>query len=245
LKSFPSKQQLTRLLGDDDYFVWEYHGKGLGWIFRSRVKVITRFFRQLQPKPRMILDVGCGPMFISTSLASNHLGEYVGIDVLPTERLKKYKDVMKKLGLQEVETIRASAESLPLKECAFDFVLSLDVLEHLAKSKRAILEIKRVTKNGCTVAISLPLENSIQRFSRIGFKLLKPKPFENNATDSGKESIKVPITKTPDYHYVGDVDSYDSMSTQLKSNFKLQCTKYAPLGFISAININAVHFLKK
>lgn len=192
----------------------------------------------------MILDIGCGPMFISSTLVSSSSSEYVGIDVLPVERLKKYKDVMKKLGVKQIDVIRASAESLPLRKTVFDFVLSLDVLEHLRKSKRAIMEIKRVTKNEGAVVISLPLENSLQKLSRIGFKLVKPKPFSNNGSASVQERINVPITRTPDYHYGGDVDSYGSMYEILKDNFEPLFTKYTPLGFFRAININAVHILK-
>jgi SAM-dependent methyltransferase len=231
-------------LGDDDYFVWEYYGAGLGWIFRSRVNVIMSFLRLSQAKPEMMLDVGCGPMFISSTLLLSSSTVYVGIDVLPVKRLKKYKDVMKKLGVKLIDIIRASAESLPLRKTTFDLVLSLDVLEHLHKSRRAIMEIKRVTKNEGTVVISLPLENSLQKLSRIGFKLMKPKPFSNNEPDSVQERINVPIIRTPDYHYGGDVDSYDNMYDILRSNFELRYTKYTPLGFIRAININALHILK-
>lgn len=240
--NFPSRQQLIELLGGDDYFVWEYYGKILGWIFRSRVKVILRLFGQLQPKPVMVLDVGCGPMFVSCSLVGDSSGEYVGVDVLTVERLKKYKGVAKKLGVRTIEVVRASAELLPLRSGIFDFVLSLDVLEHLSKPKDAVMEIGRVAKDGSLVAVSLPLENSLQRLSRIGFRFIKPKSFSNDAQDSTPKSVS--ITRTPDYHYAGNVGSYDRMYEILSDNFESLCTKYTPLGFHRSININAIHILR-
>lgn len=246
LAPFPSKQQLTQLLEGDDYFLWEYYGKILGWIFRSRIEVIVRFMKRLQPKPMMLLDVGCGPMFISCPLVKNSASEYIGVDVMPVERLKKYKDVMKKIGVQTIEVIRASAEFLPLRDGVFDFVLSLDVLEHLSKPKGAIMEINRVSNEGGSIAISLPLENLFQKLSRLGFKFMEPKPFSNNAQGPVlKRAKKVPITKMPEYHYVGDVGSYDDMYELLKDIFEPLHTKYTPLGFHRSININAVHIFKK
>jgi len=66
----PSKKKLIQLLGDRDFFLWEYYGEGVlgkiqAWIFRSRIKVLVRFLRKVGLNYRMILDVGCGPMFIS------------------------------------------------------------------------------------------------------------------------------------------------------------------------------------
>ena len=55
----------------------------------------------------------------------------------------------------------------------FLILLSLDVLEHLSKPRKAVAEIYRVVKDGGAIAISLPLENLFQRLSRIGFVLMK------------------------------------------------------------------------
>jgi cyclopropane fatty-acyl-phospholipid synthase-like methyltransferase len=58
--------------------LWEYYGEGVlgkiqAWIFRSRIKVLMRFLRKARLDPGMILDVGCGPMFISYALISNEI----------------------------------------------------------------------------------------------------------------------------------------------------------------------------
>jgi len=98
-------------------------------------------------------------MFISYSLTHNLLGEYVGVDIMPVERLKKYRDMMRSTGVKGIEAIRASAESLPFRNGVFDFALSLDVLEHLGRPREAVMELHRVVEDEGLVAISLPLEN--------------------------------------------------------------------------------------
>jgi len=223
---FATKQQLTQLLGDDDFFLWEYYGEGVlgsiqGWVFRSRVKVIRRVLGQMHLKPMTMLDVGCGPMFTNWPLIG-HSSEYFGVDIMPTWRLKKYKNVMKKMGIAKIEVIRASAESLPFRDDFFDFVLSLDVLEHLNKPKEAIMEISRVANDRALAAISLPLENSFQKFSRLGFILMNVREITRISFLSRRRKkltiqrskyhcVGAPIHQTPKYHYGGAVKSYDDM----------------------------------
>lgn len=76
MRILPPKQKLIQFLGSDDFFLWEYYGEGVlgkiqAWIFRSRIKVLMEFLRKVKLNPRMILDVGCGPIFISYTLVSN------------------------------------------------------------------------------------------------------------------------------------------------------------------------------
>ena len=244
MKILPPKQELIQLLGSDDFFLWEYYGEGVlgkiqAWIFRSRIKALMGFLRETRLKPRMILDVGCGPMFISYALVGES-GEYIGVDVMRVNRLKKYRDAMRSTGVKKIEVVRASAESLPFKNGIFDFGLSLDVFEHLSKPREAAMEIRRVVKDDGVVTISLPLENLFQRLSRTGFILMKiaGDPILRRAK-------RIPITRTPEYHYVGDVKSYDDMAEMLKGVFSSLQKRFTPIGFHKSININAVHILQK
>ena len=41
----------------------------------------------------------------------------------------------------------------------------------------------------------------------------------------------IPITKTPECHYVGDIKSHDEMIKMLKVYFKPSLTKYTPIVF--------------
>lgn len=239
------RHELIQLLGSDDLFLWEYYGKGtLGkiqaLILRSRIKIVLGFLMEKKLKPRFILDVGCGPMFISSSLVGNATSEYVGVDVMRGGGLRNYRNAMRSIGAKKVEAVRASAELLPFRNEVFDFALSLDVLEHLGKPRKATMEIYRVVENDGMVAISLPLENLFQRLSRIGFILMK-----TTGSPILQSAKPVPISRTPKHHYVGDVKSYGNMVKVLKDIFSLLHTRYTPLGFHKSININAVHIFRK
>ena len=123
----PPKETLEKTLGQD-FFLWEYYGRGLlgkiqAWIFRSRVRVLMEFLRKAKLNVRMILDVGCGSMFISYAFANN-TSEYVGIDIMPVASLKKYRDAMNNTGVKSLHVVRASAEHLPFRNGSFDLILS-------------------------------------------------------------------------------------------------------------------------
>lgn len=62
----PPRQELIPFLGGNDFFLWEYYGRGVlgrivAYIFRSRIKVLMRFLKKKRLNPRMILDMDCGP----------------------------------------------------------------------------------------------------------------------------------------------------------------------------------------
>ncbi|MEM3088665.1 MAG: class I SAM-dependent methyltransferase [Candidatus Bathyarchaeia archaeon] len=241
----PPKHKLTHLLGDNDFFLWEYYGKGFlgriqALIFRSRIKMLVEFLRKANFTSRMIMDVGCGPMFVSYVLVSNATREYIGVDIMNTSKLKKYRDAMKNIGVKTIEAVRASAEMLPFRNGVFDFALSLDVLEHLSKPREAAMEICRVVNNDSMVVISLPMENLFQKVGRIGFALMKI-----TGDPILKKTNHIPITRTPKYHYVGNIKSYDDMAKMLMGFFSPLHIKYTPMGFHKAININAVHIFQK
>jgi len=244
MRILPPKQPLVKLLGRGDFFLWEYYGEGVlgkikAWIFRSRIRALVGFLWKVRPNLRMILDVGCGPMFISYTLTSDK-NEYVGVDIISSDRLKKYRDVMNNMGVKRLHVVRAGAEQLPFKERVFDVVLALDVLEHLSKPRLAVMEIIRVMKNDGMFAISLPLENLIQKLCRIGFILMKI-----GGDPILKHARSVPITRTPEYHYVGDVKSYDDMIKMLKEFLIFTHSDYTPVGLHKSINVNAIHIAQK
>jgi len=147
---------------------------------------------------------------------------------------------MRNMGAERIEAVRSSAESLPFRKGEFDFVLSLDLLEHLGRPNLGVTEIRRVAKNQGRVVISLPLEGVFQRLLRIGFFLLKI---------SGNPFIKkmknVGVTRTPEYHYWGEIKSYSAMLKMLRQHFKPLDKRYTPLGLHKSINVNAVHLFQR
>lgn len=69
-------------------------------------------------------------------------------------------------GKKKVKTIVASADSLPFKDKSFDFVISIDTLEHIPKNKRkkAVAEMMRVAKE--KVIIACPCGKKSEKYER-------------------------------------------------------------------------------
>jgi len=244
-ESLPDRQQITKHLGSGDFFVWECYGKGLlgriqAWIFTSRLEAVVAFLESSKSEPRMILDVGCGPMFMAYPLLQRSTSQYVGVDILSSAALRKYKHTFKNLGMGSLEVIRASAQSLPFRNGTFDLLLCLDVLEHLEEPKKASAEMNRTAESGASILVSLPLENWLQKLSRIGFVWMRLLG-EPTATRIGH----IPIMQTPEYHYAGDIKSHKQMRDELTSHLQLLGTKYTPTGLFKWFNINSIHMFRK
>lgn len=69
--------------------------------------------------------------------------------------------------------------------------------------------------------------------------------YENYGNPIFKRVKRVPITRTPEYHYIGDVKSYDEMLEMLKRLLSSLHTKYKPMSFHRSININAGYIFAK
>lgn len=241
----PSEWKLAQLLKEDDFFFWEYYGKGVlgkiqAWIFISRIMTLVKLLKEHRHTCGSILEVGCGSMFVSYSLTRDPHSEYVGLDVMQGKRMKKYKGAMQDAGVQKIEAVRASGEKLPFREGLFDLVLCLDVLEHMRKPEEAMVEIEGVTRQNGIVAISLPLENAFQKLIRIGFVLMRIRG------DPILERMNyTPSIGMPNYHYIGDLKSYEEMIERLEGFLSLLSTEFTPLGFCKPVNINAIHLFKR
>jgi len=83
-----------------------------------------------------VLDIGCGLGFMHGLLNKKNC-DYYGIDWEDYKRVPKER--FKKIDLNQKRKI-------PFKDNSFDYVLCLDVLEHLFYPIEIINEIKRVTK---------------------------------------------------------------------------------------------------
>jgi SAM-dependent methyltransferase len=120
-KIVPSRRLKTRIaifFGDDDF------------------STTFSFLKRMMRKPGVILDAGCGGgnMFYAS------LGPTIGID-LAFSSLRRARVIYTSVA-------RASLEALPLPDNAFDYVVSTDVLEHLAPTikDQSLAEMMRVLK---------------------------------------------------------------------------------------------------
>lgn len=95
-----------------------------------------------------LLDVGCAYGFLTARLASERFA--VGLEPL-WEYLARARREHPRLLL-----VQGAAERLPVRDGAFDAVLMLDVLEHVADERRALDEVARVLRPGGRLVLSAP-----------------------------------------------------------------------------------------
>ncbi len=241
---------MTTQIDKKDSFTQQYYdesilGKIQSKIFFSRIYVLEENLKQLTVKPKLALDVGCGSMFTCQAIFETNINAcYVGLDLINTKKLRQYRNLMRIVTKGQIEVIRASAESLPFKTGTFDFVSSLDVLEHLQKPANCAREINRVAYSEGLITISLPLENWLQRLFRLGFIYLKISGQEESLKKySFMETLKW-VFKTPQYHYPSNLRSYDAMLKMLNGFLNKIGTVYTPAKIFGRMNINAVSFFK-
>ncbi len=119
---------------------------------KHRLKIIVGLAKKFFSKGK-ILEVGCGDGFLSRELAENIENARVfGID-LSKKRIERAK---RKNG-KAVFSV-GDATNLRFKDNSFDLTIASEVLEHIPDFKKAVEEIKRVTKKDGKILVSVPNE---------------------------------------------------------------------------------------
>jgi len=141
---------------NEENYRMPYEGKALvSNLFRKRIETSLKF--ALLKDDFVILDIGSRDGFLLKQIR----------DLKPNcfcYGIEKEPEV-----LEEVEgcDIRlADTKNLPFKNNFFDVIFALDVLEHIEDVETAILEIKRVLKNGGIFVVSGPTESWFYKFCR-------------------------------------------------------------------------------
>ena len=131
---------------------WDYLGM-------QPLRIALGNFSQMSKKEtgKKILDLGCGVKPYESLFP--FVEKYVGFDVEPHPRVD----------------VTGFNWDLPFQESEFDALISTQVLEHTAKVRETVAEIRRVVKPGGLIYISVPLtfpEHGIPydfyRFTRYG-----------------------------------------------------------------------------
>jgi ubiquinone/menaquinone biosynthesis C-methylase UbiE len=105
---------------------------------------ITRFVEQMGLKDKRILDVGAG-----TGYLQDVVPNYVGLDISSTAKRFFHKPY-----------VEASATNMPFQADEFDGLMSIWVLEHVPNPEQALMEMRRVVKDGGLLYL-LPAWNCI------------------------------------------------------------------------------------
>jgi ubiquinone/menaquinone biosynthesis C-methylase UbiE len=117
------------------------------WWYRGRRRVLHgELDRVALPEDARILDAGCGSGRMLDELKER--GDVVGIDanvhaVAATRRRGHAA------RLSEIER-------MPFADASFDLVTCLDVLEHTPDDRRTLSELRRVTRPGGTLVVTVP-----------------------------------------------------------------------------------------
>ena len=131
-----------------------------GYYHRRETDILSRALQRFSslagqnPSKRpLVLDVGCATGRVINRLGSAVKGaKFVGVDIS-----KQMILLARENSEDETDYIVADIRRLPLRDRAFDFVYSLEVLEHLENKSdsvpRAIGEIVRVARLGGWVTI--------------------------------------------------------------------------------------------
>ena len=100
------------------------------------------------PKDARILDISCGSGNLLDKLVKVNFHNLYGFDL----SLEMLKVAQKKLP-STVILQNGDVHKLPFSENTFDFVITTEAFHHYYSQKRALLEMKRVTKAGGSIIV--------------------------------------------------------------------------------------------
>ncbi len=103
----------------------------------EQLKKVKIIIKELNITNEKVLDVGCG-----TAFYSNLFKNYTGID---------NSRGMLKQGKANV--IQGEAENLPFENNSFEIVISITAIQNFSNIKKAIQEMKRVSKGKIAISI--------------------------------------------------------------------------------------------
>lgn len=114
-------------------------------------------FREItKEKPEKILDAGCGRGFYLHSLSFfKFVKEIHGIDV----NMNYLKSAKKTCVDKKIMIKKASLDAIPYPDNYFNFIICLEVLEHLKNNQKSLSELKRVLKKNGKLIITVPSLN--------------------------------------------------------------------------------------
>ncbi len=118
------------------------------WWYQGRRRVLERAIARLQlPAGASILDAGCGSGRNMVDLAKH--GTVTGIELSsPSVELARERRVG--------TVLEGSILDTPFEDSSFDLTVSLDVIEHLEDDVGALRELRRVTKPGGALLVTVP-----------------------------------------------------------------------------------------
>jgi 2-polyprenyl-3-methyl-5-hydroxy-6-metoxy-1,4-benzoquinol methylase len=115
-------------------------------------RLIPILFELLPPNMAqcVVLDVGCGPGIIASSVKRQFGAEVFGVDCDSI-----FLELAKAKGVTTY-SCNIETDNFPFPDATFDCVLCIEVVEHLAKPENCLKEIARVIKPKGVLILSTP-----------------------------------------------------------------------------------------
>jgi SAM-dependent methyltransferase len=118
------------------------------WWYRGRRRIVMDSIERISLRPgARILDAGCGSGRTLDELA--RWGDISGLDAEPAGVAAAHSR-----GHADVRV--GSVEHLPWPDGTFDLVTCLDVIEHTPNDRRTLAELRRVTRPGGHLVVTVP-----------------------------------------------------------------------------------------
>jgi SAM-dependent methyltransferase len=131
-----------------EYELQTHRAEDRHWWYQGRRRVLERTIERLGlPEDARILDAGCGSGRNMVELARH--GVVTGVELSGTS-----VQLARERGAGEV--LEGSVMDMPFDDGAFDLSVSLDVIEHLEDDVGALRELRRVTRPGGALLVTVP-----------------------------------------------------------------------------------------
>lgn len=127
---------------------------------RSRIRSLARLVVAEQPK--VAADIGCEAGHIA-ALILPHVETLYCVDGDPA----MVAEATHRLGADRAQAVVSDILAIDLPDNACDAVLAASILEHVVEPERAVAELKRITRPGGRLVISVPYDLAVVRIKRL------------------------------------------------------------------------------
>jgi SAM-dependent methyltransferase len=155
------------------------------WWYRGRRRIIRAVLDGCDlPADARVLDAGCGSGRTLDELG--HYGHASGVDIsqdaVDTARSRGHQDV--RIG---------AIEEMPFDDASFDLVTCLDVVEHTPDDRRSLGELRRVTRPGGLLLVTVPAYQSLWSSHdevNLHYRRYRSGTLQTAATDAGWAPVR-------------------------------------------------------
>ncbi len=156
------------------------------------VNLTTRVLDLAAPAgPEVVADIGCGNgLYLAELARRGHVGHVLGID-MSTGMLRAARQRADDAGRPGLALLAADATALPLRDGAADLTFAMHMLYHVPEPRRAVAELRRVTRPGGRLIVGLNGEDHLQEMRDVITAALNsigldPVPHDRLSLDHGE-----------------------------------------------------------